>query len=216
MSMSELSWSIQAGKAEKTAELVRRALGENYQAEQILREGLMKGIALAEERWASRFPPSPELLISRRALKRGIEALREAPAMDQGDYQGTVIAGAVRDDLSDTDKNLGVLLMELMGLQVIDLGVSVGTWAFIEAAKVHGAQIIACQAARLGSLGFLKNIVQGTDAAGLRDRVKVLVTGKSVTEPYRAHIRADLYAPDMISAAEIAAAHCRRILLPAA
>jgi 5-methyltetrahydrofolate--homocysteine methyltransferase len=54
----------------------------------------------------------------------------------------------------------------------------------------------------------MKTLVQAVIAAKLREQVKVMISGGPVTERYREVIGADLYAPDAVSAAEIAEAYC--------
>jgi methanogenic corrinoid protein MtbC1 len=216
INMEELSLSVQAGQARETAKLIRRALEEHCPVKRILEEGLLQGISAVEERYGAGLPPAPEFVLAKRAFSAGLNSVRENSLPEEEDSEGAVIIGTVKNDLRDIEKNLGVLMMELQGLRVIDLGVSVSAERFIETARTQDAQLIACSAASLAAMPYLKGIVQGAEAAGLRDRVKILITGKPVTEQYRAHIGADYYALDMISAAEIAAGHCRRIFLPAA
>ena len=48
----------------------------------------------------------------------------------------------------------------------------------------------------------MKDIVQALQAAGLRERVKVMIGGAPVTEQYALDIGADIYAPDAASAAQ--------------
>jgi 5-methyltetrahydrofolate--homocysteine methyltransferase len=56
----------------------------------------------------------------------------------------------------------------------------------------------------------MKILVQAITADEIRSRVKVMVTGAPVTEKYSRIIGADLYAPDAVSAAETAAAQCKK------
>lgn len=214
--LREISVSLQSGGAQETANLIRRALRENYSAEQILKEGLAAGIAEAEQRYGTGVPFTPEMIFVARALNVGISTLRSAAGLAGGESWGTVIAGTVKEDLFDIEKNLSVMMMEIRGLRVIDLGVSVSAERFIESAKSTDSQIIACSAARINTMPRLKEIIHTAEAAGIRKRVKILISGKPVTEQYRAAIGADFFAPDALSAGELAAAHCRRILLPAA
>jgi 5-methyltetrahydrofolate--homocysteine methyltransferase len=55
----------------------------------------------------------------------------------------------------------------------------------------------------------MKTLIQALGAAGLREKVKVILTGRPVTERYCRLIGADHYAPDASSAAEMAASSCK-------
>jgi methanogenic corrinoid protein MtbC1 len=49
-----------------------------------------------------------------------------------------------------------------------------------------------------------RKLVEALEAAGLRDKVKVMVGGAPVTESYAKEIGADGYAEDAIAAVDIA------------
>jgi 5-methyltetrahydrofolate--homocysteine methyltransferase len=48
----------------------------------------------------------------------------------------------------------------------------------------------------------MKDILLALKAAGLRDKVKVMIGGAPVTQQYATKIGADIYAPDASSAAQ--------------
>ena len=54
----------------------------------------------------------------------------------------------------------------------------------------------------------MKDIVLALKAAGLRDKVKVMIGGAPVTDQYALDIGADMYAPDAASAAQ----HARQLM----
>jgi methanogenic corrinoid protein MtbC1 len=214
--LNEISLNVQSGRAIKTSELIHQALEENYSVEHILKDGLRAGIAAAEDQYGKEMTNAPDLLAALRAMNMGLRVLRTTAEFPVDEFGGTVIAGTAVDDLYDTEKNLTVVMMQTEGLQVIDLGASVPTGQFIEAARTEDAQLIFCSAAMIATMPYLKELVQTAEASGIRNRIKIMIAGKPVTERYRALIGADFYAPDMETAAGIAAAHCRRTLLPAA
>ena len=52
-----------------------------------------------------------------------------------------------------------------------------------------------------------KDVIEALKAAGLRDKVKVMVGGAPVTQSFADEIGADAYTPDAASAAEVARAY---------
>jgi methylmalonyl-CoA mutase cobalamin-binding domain/chain len=111
----------------------------------------------------------------------------------------------VKGDLHDIGKNLVRMMMEGKGLEVIDLGIDVPTEKFISTAKETGAKIIAASALLTTTMGEMKNIVEAVKAAGIRDKVTIMVGGAPVTDNFCKSIGADIYTPDAASAAEEAA-----------
>ena len=57
-------------------------------------------------------------------------------------------------------------------------------------------------------MGVMEEVVKAAEAAGIRDRVKIMVGGAPVTEAFCRRIGADAYTPDAATAAEIAVQLC--------
>ena len=206
--LHSIAVSLQAGKAKETSELITQAVNENYPLEDILKQGLIAGMEAVEQRFRRHEICIPEVLVVEWALNIGIKTL--TPYLHDGETtgKGTVVIGTVKGDIQDTEKNLMTVMMRGLGLRVIDLGAAVTSERFIQAAEQEKAQIIACTAARTTTMHQMKTLVQAVNSAGIRNQVKIMVSGDPVTERYCEVIGADLYAPDVVSAAEIAEAHC--------
>lgn len=54
----------------------------------------------------------------------------------------------------------------------------------------------------------MQDVVKVAEAAGIRDKVKIMIGGAPVTEEFCNIIGADAYTPDAATAAEKAAAFC--------
>jgi methanogenic corrinoid protein MtbC1 len=204
--LQEISMSLQSGKAREMSDLINRAIEENYSTDSILRQGLIPGIAAIEERFRKNEIFIPELLIAARAMNMGIKMLRPVTNVPVG----TVVIGTVKGDMRDMEKNFIAALMEGMGLRVIDLGAGISPEKFIDAARGEKARVVICTAAYTSSMFQMKLLVQALAADEIRNRIKVMVTGAPVTEKYCRIIGADLYAPDVVSAAELAAAQYQK------
>jgi methanogenic corrinoid protein MtbC1 len=208
--LEDISQSLQSGKARETSALITKAIQENYSVESILRHGLIPGMNAVEERFRKNEIFIPEVLVATRAMNMGIKTLR--PCLAVSEARGTVIVGTVKGEMQDTEKNLIAIMIEGIGLKVVDLGAGVPPERFIETAKKENAQIIICSAMRTATMHQMKMLIQAVTAAGIRSHVKIMVTGYPVTEKYCNAIGADFYAPDAVSAAEAAAAHCGKKL----
>ena len=58
------------------------------------------------------------------------------------------------------------------------------------------------------TMGVMADVVKAVEAAGIRDKVKIMVGGAPVTDAFCAQIGADAYTPDAASAAEKAVEFC--------
>jgi methanogenic corrinoid protein MtbC1 len=206
VNLSDISQSLQSGKAGETSDLITRAIKENYSVESILRQGLIPGMYAVTGRYKRKEIFQPELLIAKRAMNMGIRALRPAIISSAGKPKGTVIIGTVKGDSQDIEKNLMAVTMEGLGLRVLDLGAGVSPERFVEAAIAEKAQIILCTANLPAAMGQLKLVVHAAVSSGIRNRITIMVSGVPVTEKYCRTIGADYYARDTVAVAELVGA----------
>jgi methanogenic corrinoid protein MtbC1 len=94
--------------------------------------------------------------------------------------------------------------LESRALTVIDLGTGVDPERFVETAVTEKARLILCVANLPSCMEQLKLVVQSASSSGVRSLFSIMVAGAPVAEKYCRAIRADYYARDALSAAEIA------------
>ena len=208
MDLQEISLQLQAGKAKIVKTLVQQAIDEGIPAQQILEEGLLAGMNIVGVKFKNNEVFVPEVLVAARAMNQGAALLKPLLAQDGIKASGRVCIGTVKGDLHDIGKNLVKMMMESKGLEVIDLGTDVAPETFIQTAEEQDCRIICCSALLTTTMGVMEDVVKAAEAAGIRDKVKILVGGAPVTQTFADQIGADAYAPDATSAAEKAAAFC--------
>lgn len=135
----------------------------------------------------------------------GALAILEPLLVGSGKSEGCAIIGTVDGDIHDIGKNLVCMLLKGNGFEVIDLGVSVPTDKFIEAAKAKEGRIVLGMSALITPvLDEMAKVIKGLEAAGLRNRVKVMVGGAPVTQEFSDSIGADGTAADAPAAVTLA------------
>lgn len=206
----DISLNLQQGRAKNVKELVQKALDEGIDAKAVLDEGLLAGMSIIGEKFKNNEVYVPDVLIAARAMNAGSEILKPILTQSGIASKGKVVLGTVKGDLHDIGKNLVKMMMEGKGLEVIDLGIDVSAEKFITTAKETGADIIACSALLTTTMGEMKNIVEASKTAGLRDSVKIMVGGAPVSEGFCKQIGADIYTPDAATAADVAAQICEK------
>ena len=209
VSMDELSTHLRYGRARETSALVNQAIAENYPAETIITQGFIAGMEALEKQCRRDEIQRPEINLALRALYRGIGQIRQVLEVTPKNPAGTVVIGTVEGDTEETQKNIIAILMEGRGLEVVDLGTCVSVNNFVKAAREKAAGAIVCSADLVTTMQGMKTLIQALGAAGLREKVKVILTGRPVTERYCRLIGADHYAPDASSAAEMASSSCK-------
>ena len=204
--LEDISAALQKGKAKDVKELVQQAIDQGLGAQTILEEGLLSGMNIIGGKFKRNEVYVPEVLIAARAMNAGTALLKPLLASAGVEATGKVVIGTVKGDLHDIGKNLVRMMMEGKGLEVIDLGVDVSADKFVQAINDHQADILALSALLTTTMNEMKSVIEALDAAGLRDKVKVMIGGAPITESFRASIGADAYTPDAASASESALA----------
>ncbi len=209
MILQEISAQLQAGKAKIVKELVQQAIDQGIPAQQILSEGLLSGMDVIGDKFKRNEIFVPEVMVAARAMDMGVMLLKPLLAADGVKATGKACIGTVRGDLHDIGKNLVKLMLEGKGLEVIDLGTDVAPEIFVKTAMEQNCQIICCSALLTTTMGEMEAVVKEAEAAGIRDKVKIMIGGAPVTAAFCEQIGADLYTSDAASAAEAAAAFCQ-------
>jgi 5-methyltetrahydrofolate--homocysteine methyltransferase len=204
--LEQISEALQAGRAKQVKELVQQAIDQGTSARTILADGLLAGMNIIGAKFKVNEVFVPEVLIAARAMNAGVALLKPLLVEDGVKASGKVVIGTVKGDLHDIGKNVVRMMMEGKGLEVIDLGADVSATRFVEAARQHGADIVALSAMLTTTMTEMKTVIEALSAAGLRDKVKVMIGGAPITEGFRAIIGADSYTVDATAASEAAVA----------
>jgi 5-methyltetrahydrofolate--homocysteine methyltransferase len=98
------------------------------------------------------------------------------------------------------------MMLEGAAFEIVDLGTDVAPEAFVEAVKSTGAQIVALSALLTTTMPNMKTTIDALKAAGLRDKVKIMIGGAPISENYAREIGADGYSVDASRAVSLAQA----------
>ena len=206
--LEQISGYLRQGKAKMVKELVTQALEQGVPAEEILREGLLDGMNIVGEQFKNNEIFVPEVLVAARAMNMGAQILKPYLAAAGVEAHGKACIGTVKGDLHDIGKNLVKMMLEGKGLEVVDLGTDVSPETFVQTAIEQNCQIICCSALLTTTMGVMGDVVKAAEAAGIRDKVKIMVGGAPLSDEFCRQIGADAYTPDAASAAEKALEFC--------
>ena len=148
----------------------------------------------------------PDVMIAARAMNNGLAKLKPYLAEAGVTTVGKACIGTVKGDLHDIGKNLVKMMLEGKGFEVIDLGVDVAPETFVKTAIEQNCDVICCSALLTTTMTAMDEVVKAAEAAGIRDKVKIMVGGAPVDQRFCDHIGADAYTRDAASAADAAVA----------
>jgi len=181
---------------------VNKALNEGAEARSILTKGLIGGMSIVGERFKAGDLFLPEVLMCASSMHKGLSIVKPLLAKSGQKAMGRVVIGTVAGDIHDIGKRIVGFLLEGGGFEVIDLGVDVSDGAFAQAIEEHNPDILGMSALLTTTMPNMGKVIELLKEKRLRDKVKIIVGGASVTEQFAESIGADGYAPEAGSALE--------------
>ena len=206
--LQELAQAVVSMDAQRAEAAARAAVVHGVDATTVVERGLMPGMEEVGRRYEAHEYFVPELLMAGDAMTAALEVLRPpAGSEDEGQAsgdqrRGTVVLGVARGDIHEIGKNLVKITLQAAGYRVVDLGRGVSAERFVKAVQEHGAQVLAVSALMTTTMDRMAEVVAALEAAGLHDRVRVLVGGAPLSAEFARAIGADAYSPTATTAVE--------------
>lgn len=204
LDLNVLYESIVTGKLESAVAVTQEAIDEGINPQEVINEYMVKAMEEIGARFESGKAFVPNLLMSARAMKGSLDLLKPLLKSDGSQSAGKVVIGTVKGDLHDIGKNLVASMLEGCGFEVINLGVDVSSEKFIEAIREHNADVICMSALLTTTMNYMKEVVAAIEAAGLKDKVKVMIGGAPLSKSFADQIGADGYSDNANSAVQLA------------
>ncbi len=202
--MSPLYDAILNGDARAAAEATRVALVNGAAALGLVQQHMVPAMDEVGRRFECEEYFVPELLLSARAMKAALVLIRPLLAAGERDTAGRVVIGTIKGDLHDIGKNIVSAMLEGAGFEVTDLGADVAPDTFVAAVRDRGIGLVCLSALLTVTMPAMKATIDALAAAGVRDRVKVIVGGAPVTQRFADEIGADAYGSNAMAAVGLA------------
>jgi methanogenic corrinoid protein MtbC1 len=164
-----------------------------------------KAMETVGKRFASSEYFMPDLVYSGEILREITEMVK--PKMGKASETkrlGKVVFGTVAGDIHDIGKNIVTFMLDVNGFEVYDLGVDVPAQKFVEKIKETGAPVIGLSGFLALAFDSMKQTVDAINAAGLRDKVKIMIGGGQMSDEVKKYTGADAYGKDAMAGVSLA------------
>ena len=196
--------AILQGKSDEAAAATKAAVAENIAPQDLINSQMIRAMSEVGQRFQNGQAFVPQLLMAGRAMKAALEILKPMLAGAASTSLGKVVIGTVKGDLHDIGKNLVASMLEGCGFEVVNIGIDVSADKFIEAVKENQPDILCMSALLTTTMGYMKEVIDALEQAGIRQQVKVMVGGAPVTQGFADEIGADGYSDNANSAVTVA------------
>lgn len=146
-----------------------------------------------------------ELVLAGETMKEAFSVL--APALNEGEgaaaAKNQIVMATVKGDQHDIGKNILMSLLISKGYVIHDLGMDVDAEKIVEKVKETGAQVVALSTLLTMTVEQIQNVHEALVAAGLRDKVKMIVGGAPLNMDLAKKLGADTYADDATGGVKI-------------
>ena len=205
--LHEAILSLDAAKARETAE-------ELIKTDIDITEAIETGMSPAMEEIGRKFQSGemflPELQLSAYVFQAAMDILQPklSEAKQKVKPRGRIVMGTVKGDIHSIGKDLVCTMLRVAGFEVINLGVDIPTFTFLEQAQRNEADIIGLSALLTTTIPQQREVIEALDSQGLRERFRVIVGGATVTQEWANEIGADGYGENAAEAVELAKRLC--------
>ena len=183
---------------------VEKALADGVDPMELMGEA-KEGMNIVGQRFAKEEYFIPDLVFSGEILKGIVKILEPHLKKDEeAERLGKVIIGTVAGDIHDIGKDLVVFMLDVSGFEVTDLGIDVPVEKFVDAIKATGSKVVGLSGFLTLAFQSMKDTVDAIKAAGLRDKVKIMIGGGQIDDQVKNFTGADAYGKDAMAAVTLA------------
>lgn len=195
------------GLRDEVEDEVNECLRRGMAAYEIMTQGLVAGMDIVGVDFRDGVLFVPEVLMSAKAMKGGMEILRPLLINSGAPQLGKAVIGTVKGDIHDIGKNLVAMMWEGAGIEVIDLGINCDVDKFFNALNQHNPDILGMSALLTTTMPYMKVVIDSMKERNIRDKYMVFVGGAPLNDAFAEEIEADVYCRDAAIAVDLAKKH---------
>lgn len=202
--LKDLQEALISGDIEQTRAITTQALRSGTDPLTIVEEGLSKGLNRVGKLFEEGGVFLAELIVSAEVMKEALNIVtpellktgRKAKTL------GRVVIGTVAGDIHSIGKNIVSAMLTANGFEVIDVGEDIPNQKFVEIVGEKKPDILGLSALLTTTHPLQREVIKDLKKAGLREKLKVIVGGRLVSEHWANEIDADAFGTNAGDAVE--------------
>ena len=200
--LNKLAEAVINGDTELAKSMAEEALKVGIEPWIAITKGLAAGMKVVGDKYEAKEYFLPEVLMSADAMYAGLDVLIPHLKAEEAGIRGKIVLGVVEGDIHDIGKNIVKAMLTAAGFEVIDAGRDVPVQKFVELVEKEGAHVLGMSTMMTPTLLSMKRVEEILRQRGLKDRVKTIIGGGTVTEEYKERIGSDAYGKDAVEAVD--------------
>ena len=193
--LEELKDAVVVGNMKKAKEIAEQIMNRGISVNTAL-DTLMKAMKTVDERYERREYFVIDVASSASAMREAFKVLEPYLEVEPATVKGKIVIGSLKGNIQGLGKDIVAATLQSAGFQVINLGEDVAPEDFVKAVVREEAQIIAISISMEETIPYLKVVVDILKKENLRDKIKVIIGGNTVSEQTCREYELDAYAVD--------------------
>jgi methanogenic corrinoid protein MtbC1 len=207
--MSDLANAIADLKEDEAKQIVKSKIDSGVDPMTIVDE-CRQGMEIVGERYKNKEYFLGELIMSGEIFKEAMAVVEPKLMAGQSSKPiAKMVLGTAKGDIHNIGKDIVGTLLKAAGFEIYDMGIDVAPEVFVNKVKETGAPLLGISGLLTPSFESMKLTIQALEAAGLRNKVKVIIGGGIVTEVVRKYVGADAFTDDAPEGVEI----CKKLAM---
>lgn len=200
MDRQETLAKIANSLAELDSETLKKSLEDathnKISVQEIIREGLGKGMQIVGERYERGEYFLSELIMAGVTMREGMVLIEPYFKGQTSETRGKILIGTVEGDLHDIGKNIVATMLRSAEFEVHDLGVDVPPETFVKKTEEIKPDIVALSALLSVTIGKVKETIKALSDTSLRKDLKIIIGGSCLNIKIAKELGADAFGRD--------------------
>lgn len=184
--------AVMDGEESEAVGAARQVIQAGVAVDQVI-EALTAGMREIGEQFARMEIFLPEMMMAAQAMQAVMAELE--PELEKAavstEKKGSVVIGTVEGDMHEIGKDIVIVLLQVQGFEVHDLGYDVNALDFVKKAEQVNADIIGASALMTTTMPNQRDIIEILQEKGIRDKYHVILGGAPVTQEWVEECGAD-------------------------
>ena len=194
--LAKIANSLAELDSETLKKSLENALHNKISVQEIIREGLGKGMQVVGERYEKGEYFLSELIMAGVTMREGMVLMEPYFKGQMSETRGKILIGTVEGDLHDIGKNIVATMLRSAEFEVHDLGVDVSPETFVKKTEEIKPDIVALSALLSVTLGKVQETIRALSDSSLRKDLKIIIGGSCLNLKIAKELGADAFGRD--------------------